>query len=69
MDRRSLLTLGAASFALSTLPFSAGAAMPARLPNAPPPIGTAERLARIAKAQKLMREQDSRRCWSSRARA
>lgn len=58
MDRRSLLTLGAASFALSTLPFSAGAAdLPARLPNAPPPIGTAERLARIAKAQKLMREQ------------
>ena len=58
MDRRRLLTLGAAGLALTTIPFAAGAAdLPARLPNAPPPIGAAERQARIAKAQKLMREQ------------
>lgn len=39
-------------------PLAARAAdLPARLANAPPPIGAAERMARIAKAQRLMREQ------------
>jgi len=58
MDRRRLLTLGAAGLALTTVPFAVVAAdLPERLPNAPPPIGRAEREARIAKAQKLMREQ------------
>jgi Xaa-Pro dipeptidase len=58
MDRRKLLNLGAASVALSGLPLAAGAAdLPAPLPGAPPPIGPAERQARIAKAQRLMREQ------------
>ena len=58
MDRRRLLTLGAAGPALTTVPFAAGAAdLPGSLPNPPPPIGPAERQARIAKAQKLMREQ------------
>ncbi|MGZ8364097.1 MAG: M24 family metallopeptidase [Caulobacteraceae bacterium] len=58
MDRRRLLTLGAAGLAFSAAPLAAGAAdLPARLPNTPPPIGPAERQARIAKAQRLMREQ------------
>lgn len=58
MDRRRLLTLGAAGLAFSAAPLAAGAAdLPARLPDAPPPIGPTERQARIAKAQRLMREQ------------
>ncbi|WP_068876342.1 MULTISPECIES: Xaa-Pro peptidase family protein [unclassified Phenylobacterium] len=58
MDRRRLITLGAAGLTLAAVPISAGAAdLPARLPGAPPPIGGAEREARIAKAQRLMREQ------------
>lgn len=58
MDRRRLLTLGAAGLTLAALPLGAAAAdLPGRLPNAPPPIGTAERQARLAKAQTLMREQ------------
>ncbi len=58
MDRRRLLTLGAAGLAMAGAPLAARAAdLPARLANAPPPIGAAERLARIAKAQRLMREQ------------
>lgn len=58
MDRRRLITLGAAGLTLAAVPFSSGAAdLPARLPDAPPPIGRAEREARIAKAQRLMREQ------------
>ena len=58
MDRRRLITLGAAGLALSAAPLIAGAAdLPTRLAGAPPPIGPAERQARIAKAQRLMREQ------------
>lgn len=58
MDRRRLLTLGAAGLAMAGAPLAARAAdLPARLANAPPPIGAAERMARIAKAQRLMREQ------------
>lgn len=58
MDRRSLITFGAASLALAAVPFSVRAAdLPGPLPGAPPPIGPAERQARIARAQKLMREQ------------
>lgn len=58
MDRRRLITLGAAGLTLAAVPFSSGAAdLPGRLPDAPPPIGRAEREARIAKAQRLMREQ------------
>ncbi len=50
MDRRRLLTLGAAGLALSAAPLISGAAdLPARLAGAPPPIGPAERQARIAK--------------------
>lgn len=58
MDRRKLLALGAAGFV------GAGLAAPgfgwtqelSPLPNPPAPIGREERAARIAKAQKLMRE-------------
>ncbi|WP_296595617.1 Xaa-Pro peptidase family protein [Phenylobacterium sp.] len=58
MDRRRLITFGAASFALAAAPLAVRAAdLPGPLPNRPPPIGRAEREARIAKAQKLMREQ------------
>jgi len=58
MDRRTLLTLGAAGLALGASPTFARAAAPglSPLPNAPPPIGPAERQARIAKAQDLMRK-------------
>jgi Xaa-Pro dipeptidase len=48
MDRRNFLALGAAGFL--------GAAAPALLPGPPPAIGRAEREARIAKAQGLMRQ-------------
>jgi Xaa-Pro dipeptidase len=57
MDRRRLLALGASSLAAAALPVSAAAPDLALLPNAPPPIGRAERAARLAKAQRLMREQ------------
>lgn len=58
MDRRRLLTLGAAGLALTVVPKGAGAAdLPARLPSAPPPIGRPEREARIARVQALMRGQ------------
>lgn len=58
MDRRRLLTLGAAGLAMAGAPLAVRAAdLPARLANAPPPIGAAERMARIGKAQRLMREQ------------
>ena len=59
MDRRTLLKFGAAGFAVGgSLPNLARAATPALspLPNPPPPIGRAEREARIAKAQDLMRK-------------
>ncbi|MGA0604997.1 M24 family metallopeptidase [Phenylobacterium sp. VNQ135] len=55
MDRRRLLALGAASLSAAALPAAAADLSP--LPNAPPPIGQAERAARLAKAQRLMREQ------------
>ncbi|MBL8554989.1 MAG: aminopeptidase P family protein [Phenylobacterium sp.] len=56
MDRRHFLALGAAAAAAPSL---ARAAMPdlEKLGPAPPPIGRPEREARIAKAQRLMREQ------------
>ncbi len=58
MDRRRLMTLGAAGLAMAGAPLAARSAdLPARLANAPPPIGAAERMARIGKAQRLMREQ------------
>lgn len=58
MDRRRLITFGAASFALAVAPLGARAAdLPGPLPNRPPAIGRAEREARIAKAQALMRAQ------------
>lgn len=58
MDRRRLLTLGAAGLAMAGAPLAASAAdLPARLANAPSPIDAAERMARIGKAQRLMREQ------------
>jgi Xaa-Pro dipeptidase len=57
MDRRRLLIAGAAFAAASALPAAAPAAELSPLPNAPPPIDRAEREARLAKAQRLMREQ------------
>jgi len=58
MDRRRLITFGAAGFALAAVPLTLRAAdLPTPLPGAPPPIGAAERQARIAKAQTLMRAQ------------
>jgi len=58
MDRRTLITLGAAGLALAAVPLPLRAAdLPGPLANRPPPIGPAEREARIAKAQKLMRAQ------------
>ncbi len=58
MDRRRLITFGAASFALAGAPLCARAAdLPGPLPNRPPAIGRAEREARIAKAQALLRAQ------------
>jgi Xaa-Pro aminopeptidase len=58
MDRRTLLTLGAAGLALGASPNLVRAAAPDLKPppNPPPPIGRAEREARIAKAQELMRK-------------
>jgi len=58
MDRRKLLALGAAGFVGAVAAPQMGWAAPelSPLPNAPPPIGTAERQARIAKAQRLMRQ-------------
>ncbi len=57
MDRRRLLTLGAAGLAALAAPAWSAATDLAPLPNAPQPIGQAERQARVAKAQRLMREQ------------
>ena len=59
MDRRRLITFGAASLALSAAaPLVVRAAdLPTLLPGKPPGIGPAEREARIAKAQALMRAQ------------
>ncbi len=57
MDRRRLLTLGAAGLAALAAPAWSAATDLAPLPNAPAPIGQAERQARVAKAQRLMREQ------------
>jgi Xaa-Pro dipeptidase len=58
MDRRKLLALGAMGFmgaaAGPALAWAAPELSP--LPNPPPPIGRAEREARIAKAQGLMRQ-------------
>jgi len=56
MDRRRLLALGAAGFAGAAAPGFGFAQELSPLPDAPPPIGRDERAARIAKAQKLMRE-------------
>jgi len=58
MDRRKFLALGAAGFvgALAAPQMGWAAADLSPLPNMPPPIGRAERLARIAKAQRLMRQ-------------
>lgn len=57
MDRRRLLTAGAAFAAGLALPVAAPAAALSPLPNAPPPIGEAERRARLDKVQRLMRDQ------------
>lgn len=56
MDRRRLLALGAGSLAAAGLPAQAAPEL-SPLPGAPPPIGEAERRSRLAKAQRLMREQ------------
>jgi Xaa-Pro aminopeptidase len=56
MDRRRLLALTAGSLAATALPAWAAPEL-SPLPGAPPPIGEAERRARLAKAQRLMREQ------------
>jgi len=56
MDRRRFLALGAAGFAGAAAPGFGFAQELSPLPDAPPPIGRDERAARIAKAQKLMRE-------------
>ena len=56
MDRRRLLSLGTAALGAATLPSGPAVADLARLPGRPPPIGRDERAARIAKAQRLMRE-------------
>lgn len=55
MDRRVFLTGASALIAAAAAPAAAADLSP--LPNPPPPIGRAEREARIAKAQRLMREQ------------
>lgn len=57
MDRRIFLTGASALIAAAAGSAPAGAQDLAPLPNPPPPIGRAEREARIAKAQRLMREQ------------
>ncbi|PZQ60617.1 MAG: peptidase [Phenylobacterium zucineum] len=57
MDRRRLLTLGAAGLAAAAAPAWSAATGLQPLPNPPPPIGRVEREARLAKAQRLMREQ------------
>ena len=57
MDRRKLLTLGAAGLATATAPtFGWAAPDLERLAAPPPPISQDERRARIAKAQTLMRQ-------------
>lgn len=58
MNRRRLLTLGAAGFVLlGAAPVAGATAGLEPLPNRPPPISADERMARITKAQRLMREQ------------
>jgi Xaa-Pro dipeptidase len=58
MDRRKFLALGAAGVVgASAAPGFGWGQELSPLPDAPAPIGPAEREARIAKAQKLMREQ------------
>lgn len=57
MDRRIFLTGASALIAAAAGSAPARAQDLAPLPNPPPPIGRAEREARIAKAQRLMREQ------------
>jgi Xaa-Pro dipeptidase len=58
MNRRKLLALGAAGFAMAGSGATAWAAEGlAVLPGRPPPISAAERQDRIAKAQRLMRDQ------------
>lgn len=57
MDRRKLLALGAAGFVgAAAAPGFGWTQELSPLPNPPAPIGREERAARIAKAQKLMRE-------------
>jgi Xaa-Pro dipeptidase len=58
MDRRHFLSFGAAGLTLAATPSFAADLAP--LPNAPPQITPAERAARIAKAQALMRVQGLR---------
>lgn len=57
MDRRKLLVLGAAGFVgAAAAPGFGWTQELSPLPNPPAPIGREERAARVAKAQKLMRE-------------
>ncbi|WP_421935899.1 M24 family metallopeptidase [Phenylobacterium sp.] len=57
MDRRKLLALGAAGFVgAAAAPGFGWTQELSPLPNPPAPIGREERAARVAKAQKLMRE-------------
>ncbi len=55
MDRRKFLMLAGAALVAPALGHAGD--LPARLPNAPPPIARSERAQRIAKAQRLMRRQ------------
>ena len=57
MNRRHLLSLAAGGLAAASAPLSWAADLPGRLAGAPPPVGAAERQARIDKAQRLMRQQ------------
>ncbi|MBW8812472.1 MAG: aminopeptidase P family protein [Caulobacterales bacterium] len=57
MDRRQLLALGVAGLACAAAVPAAAAPELGKLPAPPAPIGQAERLGRIAKAQRLMRAQ------------
>lgn len=57
MNRRRFLAAGASGLAATATPAWAAAADLVPAPNPPPPIGRAEGEARLAKAQRLMREQ------------
>jgi Xaa-Pro dipeptidase len=57
MNRRRFLAAGASGLAATATPAWAAAADLVPAPNPPPPIGRAEREARLEKAQRLMREQ------------